>query len=395
MKFKKFYDQNERGVILITTLLFVLIIGMLATSLFAITISERRQVDFEINRITAFHLAEGGIDEAMVNLETNTNYPGTDGVISFGNGSYSTAVTQPNPLTNPNVRRIISTGYSPASQNTAYGYQERMLTTFVTVDPKPLYNNAVFAQNQIVLSGNSVTDSYNSANGSYGSLNMGNKGNVASNTITTGDMDLSGRTLVKGDAVAGPLGNASDIITLSGSASVTGDIRSATRAQSYDSPAVPEGLPSSGSLVLGADDVMALAAGTYQYNKISISGDAKLTLLGPVTVYSTGDVSIKGNSVVSIGNIPSNFMLYVVGDQEVTISGTGAFYGVIHAPESGKRSQGTRAIGVRTTGNTEIFGAVVCYKFEGRHASLHYDEGLSSIVSSKEFNVGVVSWQEA
>ena len=390
----KYEFRNEKGMIMITSLLLIVVIAVFATSLFARTFSERRQIEMQTNRIVAFQMAEAGIDDAITRLANDEGYAGTSGdAVSLNSGAYSTVVNQPDSANNPEVRKIISTGYAPSNDNTQYAYQERAVTAFVELQPQPKFADAVFAENRIRFIGTTATDSYNSTLGPYGGMNVGSKGDLSSNTVETANIDLAGNSTVNGDITIGPGGDPAQVVKLSEDSSVTGDITVTESARELEPVAVPEGLSSSGDLDVTGSENEQLPAGNYLYDSVKITGGGTLTLVGPVVLYVNGSVEIAGNSVVNPGNIPSNFIVYVVGHQNVTINGNGPIYGVIYAPEAGLMSNP-----VTISGEAELFGAVVAYDFTASGSpsiKVHYDEALSTAGSSKKSDVAVVSWKES
>lgn len=384
--------RNKRGIILIATLLLAIIIAIFSTSLFARVISERRLIETETNRMIAFHLAESGVDEAIAKLADDANYSGTgNDPILLGGGSYSTEVTTPDPALNPKIRKIFAKGFAPSNQNTSYAYQERIITTYVQIDPVPLFTHAVSAQNKVTMLKSSKTDSYNSTLGPYGGNNVGSKGAVASNVTEPQTMAFKGNTVVSGDVIVGPQADPAQVIQISDNATIQGTQKAAVRKATYDPVTIPPGLINSGDLSVSGNDIMLLPTGTYWYHEIRITGSGKLTLAGPVIVYADGNISIPGGSVITAGNIPANFMVKVVGDKNITISGKGSIYGVFYAPESGKYTQG-----VQLSNSAEIFGGVVAYEFQGDSGSVHYDEALqTSGGTGSQSDIALVSWQES
>lgn len=396
MKFKFSVLANERGVIMVTTLLLVAMIAIFATSLFARTIGEKRQIEMQTNRIIAFQMAEAAVDDAIFNLATNSNYSGTNGqFINLGaSGGYSSTVTQPDSANNPNVRQIIAIGSAPGNTLGDYAYQARTVTTYVQLAPQSLFSHAVFTQDKITMQGNAATDSYNSSAGPYGGTNVGGNGDIGSNTTDTGDISLTGNAVVSGDAQVGVGGDPNQVIQLGDNAAITGGTSAEPANVNLEPVTVPAGLTSSGPVNLSGDTIQSLPAGTYLFDQIKISGNAKLVPDGPVTIYVTGDVDITGNGVTTAGNIPANFIVNVVGQETVKISGNGTFYGVIYAPESGKNSD---AVTITTlTGNTEIFGAIIAYEFKANgNIKVHYDDALANLGGNSNNVVSLVSWQES
>ncbi|MBI4971568.1 MAG: type II secretion system protein [Candidatus Omnitrophica bacterium] len=384
--------NNERGVILITTLLFVAIIAILAACLFAQSIYERRQIEMQTNRIIAFQMAEAAIDDAITNLAGDSNFSGTGTTtVTLGDGVYSSIVTQPDPANNPNVRRIAATGAAPGNDNTQYAYQARAVTTYVQLSPQSLFNHAVFTEDKIKMSGNATTDSYNSGLGAYGGTNIGANGDIGSNTTTASNISLNGNVRINGNAEVGPGGNPNQVIELTGAAAISGSKTSESTKVALPPVVVPDGLSNSGTINIGDNTVKTLPGGTYWFDKVKISGTAKLILQGAVTFYVTGEVEIEGNGVATSGNNPSNFVVNVAGRQEVELGGNVNFYGVIYAPEAGKNGDPAK---VRD--NAQLYGAIIAYKFEGEgNSKIHYDEALASSGGGSQNTVSVISWQES
>ncbi len=386
------HSNNERGSILLTSMAFIFIISMLSAVFFLRTTSERRLIEMSTNRVVAFHLAESGVDQALRQLAQNQSYTGTgSNTVALGRGVFSMAVSTPDPANNPNVRKIVSTGYSPSNQTTAYAYQARTITTYVNLNPQSPYTQAVFGVNRVIVQ-NSTIDSYNSQAGAYGGDNVTSRAHMASNTTRDDYMSFTNSAKVYGSVYCGPNGDPKNVIHISNNSTVTGVKQAAANSKSFSPVTVPDGLLPLGNLNLGGSTILPLPAGTYWYQSISISNNAKIVPLGPVTIYATGNVSIQGKGVQTFDSKPANLTLNVVGDKNVTVSTSTPFYGAIYAPESGKNNSGVRVTG----SSTQFYGAVIAYEFRAlSNASFHYDEALANPgggSSGKGFSM--VSWKE-
>lgn len=109
----------------------------------------------------------------------------------------------------------------------------------------------------------------------------------------------------------------------------------------------------------------------------NLSKIKSLTVTGYVELYVTGNVDLKGNSVVNTGNPanPSKFTLYVIGaNTTVDVGGTPTQYMHLYAPQSA----------VTFTGTSDFFGWIVgkSITFKGT-TNLHYDESLKGTTPYK------------
>ena len=121
----------------------------------------------------------------------------------------------------------------------------------------------------------------------------------------------------------------------------------------------------------------------YVVGKVSISGQASLKILpgGSLTLYCGGDVSVTGGGIVNATGLPSN--LSIIGLPtclDIKMSGNGDFFGTINAPQAS----------VTLGGGINVYGAVIANTFTaGGNGSLHYDNALA-----KKGDLMVLSWVE-
>jgi len=377
---------GERGFILLTSYMLISVMSISSFALFSRGNSFRQASERSINKTVAFNMAESALDVAIAAIEADDTYPGTNGYTAFSTnatqqGGYSVTVTTPEG--NANVRQITATGSAPSNVSTATAYETRTVTAYVELQTNSMFDFAVFAEDSVTMSGNAEVDSYNSTNGAYGGSNVASNGDVGTDSIGLGTVSLSGNSVITGDVQVGPGGNPADVITTSGNAEIQGTTAAADSPRAYT--AQTSNAASLGALSLSGNTTLDLGAGTYRYSSLSITGNARLRALGPITVYVDGIVKIAGNGVSTQGNNPPNFVLYQTTGADVQLSGNGAFYGGIFAPLSD----------VKNTGNGALFGAVVSenYKQSGNGA-VHFDEAMKDVGSVSSDGVGVLSWVE-
>lgn len=349
--------NQSKGFILITSYLFIVVMEIFSLALFSRFQVYLDAVERNKNKMISFHMAEAAVDDAMIDLKSNTSYAGAS-YASFGNnGGYAVNVCPPTctGLTTPtdtSVRLIQAIGYAPNNTTTSIAYENRTIVSYVDIDDTPwLY--ATYGETSVDLNGSSVLiDSYNSNSGAYGAPNVGSNGDVASD----GTITQNGSPTINGDLVTNP-----DLACDPGSTSVA----------------------SSGALSLTGSTNMSLPGGTYHFSSIDIKGTASLTFTGPATVYVDGTVSIAGSGVSTSMNTPANLSIIATGSSTISISGSANFYGTIYAPDS-------------TVNNNagDFYGAIIAYDYNHNgNGDVHYDEALAN-VTGPCVDVSMLSWQE-
>lgn len=369
--------------VLISAYLALSVMTTLSYALFSKNLGLYRTSQRTINRITAFHLAESGIDRAIVQLRTDRSYTG-QGYTVLGQGGYEAQVASPDSTGNPNLRRIIGNGHTPNNLATSYAHEQRQVVAYVNFPPSSA-TYAIFADTSIQMSGNAGTDSYDSRIGSYESQTPRSNGDMGTNTIRAGYVTMSGNVKIKGDATVGPGGNPTSVIRTSGNVVIEGSQTAAPSLKALDPVQVPSNLTNLGNLRLSGNTTMTLGGGDYWYSSISITGNGRLNFTGAANVYVTGSVRIAGNGVGTSQNTPANFSLNVSGVREVAFSGNGNFYGAVYAPDSG----------LQITGNGSIFGSIVGDSIQqSGNAYIHYDEALNSNTGGSGNKSTLMAWQE-
>lgn len=363
----------------------------------------------------AFWLAEAGIQRAIWELNngggTWSGWTDTGGnksiTVSLSTGDFSVTVTNP-ASASPSVE---SRGHIP---NIGTNRIERDLDIVLGSETISPFSYAGFGKTSVTMSGNGETDSYNSGVGAYGGSNVGTNGDIGTNGIAAGVINLSGNSSINGDANTGAGGT----VTLSGNAEVNGTTDDSC-SENFSSVTVPSslsGLSSSGSYSLGSNNTAALNAGDYKFSSMAISGNAILTLSGTINIYFTesssdalkitgngkiivasgatinvytnGKCDLSGNGVVNNTSLPENFLIYSTysGSADgVKITGNGNFYGAIYAPDTQ----------IKVTGNGDVYGALVGSTLTVTgNGDIHYDEALQDVGSAGSSNYSVGTWRE-
>ena len=134
--------EKKRGFILLAVYLMVSTFSIFSLALFSRSSGFLKAAERNQNRLVAFNMAESGIDQALVQLKTNSSYTGTNGYINFGTaaaqGGYQVSVTTPDPIGNPNIRMVRAAGFSPSNNMTQRASETHVVTAYVQSSQKNL-----------------------------------------------------------------------------------------------------------------------------------------------------------------------------------------------------------------------------------------------------------------
>ncbi len=383
-------EADSRGFILIMSYMLMLALSVFSLGLFSRGGVFLQSAERNKKKVIAFNMAEAGFDDAFWRIKNNriANYPWASGFVPLdtGNirGGYSVTVTD----MGNNIKQILATGFSPDQNTITESRETRPVTGYVQQQAVSPFNFAVFAKSSVQVSGNAFVDSYDSSVGPYGaavggSINAGSKGDIGTDSVAAGTVMMSGNVKVKGGLTVGPKGDPDSVLTTSGHVTIAGDKTAATSAQKPPDPSTA--ISSEGNLALNGNTVYYLPAGNHRFNSLSITGNAQIVPLGPVSVYVDGEVVIAGNGIATVNNSPPKFLIYSLGDEAVKIAGNGKFFGGIYAPNSE----------VKNVGQGQIFGAIVAKSYhDNGNGQLHFDEAMKKVGSSGGGGLNVLSWQE-
>jgi hypothetical protein len=128
-----------------------------------------------------------------------------------------------------------------------------------------------------------------------------------------------------------------------------------------------------GNVKLTSGMTMHLRAGTYDFNSITLVGNASIVIdSGPVIMNivgtgSTNPIDLSGGSVSNMSFIPENFQITYSGTDGVAVSGGAATSLVVYAPNAQ----------VSLTGGGSIYGSVLGATIDNHGGTdVHYDRHL-------------------
>lgn len=393
--------NNKKGFLLISMLSFTIILSLIIIPLISWSVNEYKWTSRSYMSLQALNLADAGAESAIweiaYNNELFTSWSGTNPktitITSFKDGNNRTIgdITVSADKTSASHYTITSTGFVPNASNPI-----ATKTVKVFLLPKVLFNNAVFGNTSVTLSGITLVDSYLAP---YSALTARENGDIGTNNI----LKMVGAATVKGDALVAPGGSATGV-----ESRITGELFYASDPAELDPVALPDcfdGVPVSPDIKLPGGTA-TLPSGNYRYEEIDLSSDAVLTINSDTNIYISesiavtasarintganvafyisGDANFAGQGIVNTSGVPSNLQIYGIGSTTtIDYSGGSDFYGVIYAPECD----------VSTGGNSSIYGAIVGNVVTlGGTGALHYDESLSDNGPAQGYTI--IYWQE-
>src|SRR5215467_11122424 len=283
--------HNDRGLTLFVVLSMLVVIMIMAGASAMFTSISQRATANTRNGTVALHIADAGINHAVRELSNNdgtndmsTIYSASSGTQVVSNGSFnggSYVVTQQGTGTNPYRVKIRSVATGPNGSTAR-------VEAWVQSDAKAFGCGGVCTGGAMTIS-SSYVDSYNSSLGAYGGGNVGSNGNIKSN----GNITIQGGTTVSGSATAGG--------TVSNSGTITGTITNSASSPVTMPTVAACGPPyssvtgitggtynsSTGVWTVSGGGSGTLAAGTYCFSSITLSGSSTLTVSGTTTVSLT------------------------------------------------------------------------------------------------------------
>lgn len=406
MKTSTIRRADAGSAMLLAVMAFVLMAGI-GAALFSMAMSGQTTTLAASNADAAYHVAEAGIDDAINKMKAFHQAPGnltadyavigvavklaSGGVGnevkgSFQAGNYS--VTIEPAFAGIGDYKITSVG---EARN-----EKRGIVTYISAqEDSGVFKYGLFGDVYMDAGGNIKTDGYNSLLGLWKDQITGNApgfdvANMTGHVGSNGNVDISGSSVVYGNAVPGP----SDSVT--GGGKIYGTTTPAK--QSLPLPDTDFTVPA-GTKDLGAvSKTTNLASGTYSASSLSMQ--SKNTLVIPdnanVTLYVSGDIKFTGQSYLSIGKNakltiyqsgstasfdlaggsvtnssldPQALMLYT-NVAKGKLTGNADFYGTVYAPDTAMFIGGTSG----------MFGSTIAKTIDIQGTPFfHYDEALAGI----------------
>jgi len=413
--------QEEEGFVLILGIIVMaFLLLLMAPFLFQLT-GQHKSTQMTSNYITAFSLAEAGIERGIweLNYGDITSWSGDNSARTLTISDFQSS--EGNVVGSIAINIINPDGENPVIEATGKvagaAPVKAMRTAQVVLkrdDPPPLFDYAAFRQETIDVNSNALVDSYDSRKGNYGGTNVGFDGNVGTNSTTYGSIDLAANAKIYGSAYTGPESDPATAIITRSNALITGVKGALSEPKAMPSVTAKGSLTSKGAYYLGGTNVDTISESGY-YTSFRLTSNAKVTITGDVTIYVTGDFSMQSNTQLEIAE-GASLTLFLGGSFEqssntqinnltkkasnLVVLGTDSFNGQM---QWNSNSQFWGAVyvpkaNVDFNSNADFFGAIVGRSVNSisSNARIHYDVALSNKIVNFEgdFPYVVKSWQE-
>ena len=451
MRTRQNKKAGAQGSALVITIVLGTILATLICSYFCLIQTQHFSVARSQSWNQALMVAEAGVDEALALLNSGVQppnfaiFPWTSsggGVFQndtnrpackFGNCYYQAFITNGFAGANP---VIIAQGYVPGPS----GSPTLVRTVKVVTQPHPSFpvkGPMIVVQGYNANGYNVGTDSFNSTNGPYNPATAGTNGDIVTlttnaNSITIGNGKIQGTVHtppggVQGvTATVGANGSVGDAAWVSGSTGFeSGHFAADFPASGFPdatlpnvtawftpmSGTAPDGLfynnllPGgnyqvsglSGSVYVGAPNTVLYVTGSISIGSSgggSKKGAAPPEIhIGPgasLTLYMAGaTTAINGNGVVNDTGHASAFAYYgLPSNTSITLTGNGAFYGTIYAPEADFSLKG----GGKSSLDDFTGASITKTTTMGGNFNFHYDESLIQVTTLGGYDP--ISWAE-
>ena len=418
--------QSEAGMALMVALFLTVFAGFMMVPVLQRAMFHHNNAFRENRSLTAFHMAEAGIEEALWHLSYddeeewsgwNTDsqeaysMPTNELMDTDGNVVGEYTVTIEDPIGLGTYINIGAPGNSlpwTVESNIAPGITAMSgvpdLTTLgsevsvieVQAVGETLLSLGLFSDQTLDVGGTTVLNSYDSRNGPYA-----DPGNADDNVTagSNGNIELFGSPLIDGNAAAG------GSVILTENSQVTGEVDGGmtqvdlplvdqyvnAAKLSNDNLGIPLAVkgngqqvaafnPLTGALNVASGATLTLPGGTkenpkiYYFSSAMLNGNSTLNITGHVLIYTDGNIDLNGGTVINNAGsgTPDQFQIYSSGgpDTMVKINGGAGYAGTVYAPTAQ----------VQLNGNGDFFGAMVGGSIDVTgNGEFHYDEALGSV----------------
>jgi hypothetical protein len=373
-------------------LVIVAMVAILATGMFQLTRSITNRLSEATDKKRAFYMAESGLAEGYAGLLIGkTGNVGTsEQPAAYGDGLFWVTAEE----SEDDTVELVSTGM--------VGRGRAVLSLVVERGESSVAELGMFWSSAPSVGTGSLVDGFDSSQGSYESQVLGGlapigAGRLGSNEAITADGSAAAPTTINAEVAPGPEEElvTNELVTLHGSVTAA---RATTPLPQVDVPqvSVSRGIEHTSSMPLllqpgttgleflhvgGTGSVLVEGPATLVLGALSVEPGAELVIDsagGPVDIYVTGGLDLQSDaSVVTPSADPASVTIQVAGSprEPVRLAATGAFHGVIYAPEAE----------VQVEAPFEVFGALVGDRAVlGAGVRLHFDRELAkqSVLSS-------------
>ncbi|MDD5153251.1 MAG: pilus assembly PilX N-terminal domain-containing protein [Desulfovibrionales bacterium] len=397
--------KNERGIALITALLFLMVLTILGTTAIVIS-STDIQIggNYKLSK-QAFYNAEAGIQYAIKNIENGLAAE----TLSLTGSSVAVNYTAPagfsfDPITN--LAQVGGTG-NYSFRATGHSANSAKATIEVVIKQEPVFNYGVFGDDMVDLKASGCVYSYNSEttpnplpSDSTGEADVGSNVAVQTymSTYVDGDVALGddglgteGVYIPSGvPIITGTAGVDVDRVDPDPLGAVSGDLASTFSTVSSGSNDNAWGGITGDTINLGTGNTMILygkaGGANYYVTDINLNNGATLNIdatAGPVNIYLAGGLDAKNGSAINITGAPPDFTIYSNSTDSIVFRHGGTFKGTVYAPYAP----------VEMKNSSDVYGLIWANTSDIKNTGeFYFDTALKDKYLSD--NVSILSWRE-
>jgi len=376
---------RERGSVLVTVIIFVVVLAGLGSSMLRVDLSISNSRRAETAAQMAYFAAEAGIDEAFVLLRSRLVDPEEGETVTVGDEAAPRVLAGSRYWAQ--VTRLDAWRYQVIATGTCQGERKRQECVLTTA-PNGFFQYAAYGRDGLQVGAGSATDSYDPTRGPFASQTARGNGDVGS----AGNLTLGANSTIHGDATTvegGSIIEGADVV-------ITGDRESLEEGMTFP-PIEPPAVSSSGSVAFAED--ATLGPGLLGFDEVLAEDGAILTIEGPaqivmsdfvlesgstlaidstngaVEIYSSGDWDVSSDSTIrTTSESARDFQLFLSGNTDsgtdpatVRLNANSVLHGAIYAP----------AASVTVPPGFELFGSLIAGDLVlGEGAHFHFDESL-------------------
>ena len=398
MKMNKIVLLKNRGTALPLALIATVLLLTIGTSILSLGLNGRIYSIRNASDISARCAADAGLTKAL--YEMNQKLQSKSLFINYELPTeINTRLSNCDATFDYTVTKV-SDGYVVKATGNA-GQAER--TVQCLLRQQSPFDAAIFTDGSITLHNSGEVDWYN-----YDSDDVNFK--VATNSTKNGSVSLKNSSLINGDVAVGPGSDPDDVISASSGAKIEGETSSLPEERDLELPTVPfwlQYLPSDGKI---KSDTVLYHSG--KYSEIDLKSNNKITVVGDIILYVTGDLILGNSAELEIAEdssltlylegdiesknsskinnetkIPQNLQIYgLEGCDKMNFKNSSDFYGTIYAPNAD----------IIVHNSVDIYGSIVSNSFDLRSSGkFWYDASLrDEDFSSVPTTLVVTSWQE-
>ena len=390
--------RNEKGLVLVTSLLFMAIVSILGTSAYFSSSNELKISSNYRSAKQAFYDADAGVNYTLAGIESGL----ADSSLTLSGDTVTVNFTAPsgfsfNPVTT--LTKVAGTTNYRFQVTGNAGSGNTTLDVVFMRDPALQYG--VFGDEEVDMKSGGHTYSYDSDDTSNPTpSDTTHEGDVGSNekVIVHNGTDIDGN-IGLGEQADGTDGQ----LAASGTPIINGSTQDVSRvdpdplgavggslANDFTTYAASNDNAAAGiagnTISLGNGDTLTLTAGNYYLTDITLNNGANLIIdpsSGPVNIYLTGGLEAKNGSDINISGVPTDFTIYSNSTDNIIFKHSSSFRGTVYAPYAGiEMKNSADAFGI-------LWGKTVDIKNSGE---FYFDTALKDKWLSN--TVSAVSWKD-